>query len=153
MTRRAWIAAGLAATAVVGVAIAVVLDQVAGPGVVVAVRNGGAKAVRAVEVTTTAGVYALGDLAPGAATEVSVGARGESEAMVAWTDAGGTRRATCAVGYFEGTADGRTYSRIRSEVVIDGSEAQVDDRPADVSALSSSGATARPPDRPAPDRR
>lgn len=77
-------------------------------GVVVVVRNDESHVVRSVEVSTTAGVYALGDLAPGTEARTVVGARGESIVRVAWTDPGDKRTLTDVGPYFEAAPDGST---------------------------------------------
>ena len=72
-------------------------------GISVEVRNEEAFALREVEVRTTAGTYALGELAPGASASTVVGAKGESSVTVVWTTPDGSQHSSKGMGYFEGS--------------------------------------------------
>jgi len=97
-------------------------------GVAVHVRNDETFAISRVEVRTSAGAYALGDLGPGDAASTVVGARGESSIQLAWTALDGSERVADANVYFEGSPEGAgMYGGTVAFVVSDGAARETND--------------------------
>lgn len=120
-------------------------------GVEVVVVNAGDEVARAVEVGTTAGVYVLGDLPPGATARTLVGARGETSVWIGWTRRGGTRNARDVGPYFEGTPAGASSYGGTVRFALDGDTVAAEDDVRIVLTPLSRG-TAPEPDRTSAER-
>ena len=120
-------------------------------GVEVVVHNADPGIARAVEISTSAGVYVLGDLPSGASARTLVGARGESTVRVAWTRADGTRDLKDVGPYFEASPDGASAYGGEVRVTLAGGSATAESH-VGVGIFPFSRGTAPAPDRPDPER-
>jgi len=92
-------------------------------GVVVNVRNVGAKPMRKVSVIVTGATYAIGDLEPNGQGSVRVNPQGESHVELRWDDGQGNNQSVNAGGYFE-----PGYRGEMTIDVADGIVAKLDDQ-------------------------
>src|SRR5262245_18769614 len=98
-------------------------------GVAVSVENEETFTLRDVTVHTSAGAYPLGDLAPVASAQTTVGARGETTVSMTWRDAAGAEQRATADVYLEGSPDGVAgYYAGTIDFEVRGGRAQVDAR-------------------------